>query len=143
MLQKSDIANPFDDHDWDNRVLSAKNYSFFHSASWARVLCESYGYRPLYFTWTSTGRIQALIPCMEITSLFTGKRAVSLPFTDYCEPILEDEFSNETFHPLMHKLIAYGKNAAWESIELRPGISLSREFVSSRTYYGHTLDISK
>ena len=28
-----------------------------------------------------------MIPLMEVSSFLTGKRAVSLPFTDYCEPL--------------------------------------------------------
>lgn len=143
MPQEIEIINPLNYPGWDEFVLSTKNYSFFHSSNWARVLQESYGYRPLYFTLIDAGKILAFIPCMEIKSLLTGKRAVSLPFTDYCEPIIERGFSNEIFHLLLNRLIAYGKKAAWKSIELRCGVPLSRQFPPSYTCYGHTLDLSE
>jgi len=143
MRQELEIINPLNYPGWDELVLSTKNYSFSHSSNWARVLHESYGYKPLYFAMIDTGRILALISCMEIKSILTGKRAVSLPFTDYCEPIIEQGFSDETFHPLLNKLVAYGKKASWNSIELRCQISLSQQVSPSYTCYGHTLDVSK
>src|SRR3990172_8371413 len=82
------VINPLDYPEWDKLLLSTRDYSFFHSSAWARVLHESYGYRPLYFTSIDNGILLSVIPIMEINSIFTGKRAVSLPFTDYCEPII-------------------------------------------------------
>ena len=131
------IINPLDYPEWDKLVLSTRGYSFFHSSAWARVLNESYGYKPLYFTLIDDGRLLSLIPCMEIKSILTGKRAVSLPFTDYCEPILS--------HPqtmMLNAIISYGKEASWKSIELRFGVSSLQQISPSYTYYGHTLDIS-
>ena len=74
-----EIINPLDCESWDELVLSTKNYSFFHSSSWARVIYESYNYTPLYFTLIDNDKLLALIPIMEIKSILTGKRAVSLP----------------------------------------------------------------
>src|SRR3972149_5639837 len=137
------IINPLDYPEWDKLVLSTRGYSFFHSSAWARVLNESYGYKPLYFTLIDDGRLLSLIPCMEIKSILTGKRAVSLPFTDFCEPIIEWESSDEIAPSLLNKLISYGRKAAWKSIEIRCGIPLSPQSPPFRSYYGHTMDISK
>lgn len=41
---------------------------------------RSYGYLPLYFL-KEKGRLSAVIPMMEVVSILTGRRAVSLPFT--------------------------------------------------------------
>ena len=138
-----EIINPLNYPGWDELVLSTNNYSFFHSSNWARVLHESYGYKPLYSTLIDTGRILALLPCMEIKSILTGNRAVSLPFTDYCEPIIEQGLSTEIFRRLLNNLISYGKKASWNSIELRCQISLPQQVSPSYTCYGHTLDVSK
>jgi hypothetical protein len=143
MPQEIEIVDPIRYPGWDELMLSTKNHSFFHSSHWARVLHESYGYRPLYFALVDSGRMLAMIPCMEIVSVLTGKRAVSLPFTDYCEPILEGESAGEAFHSLLNRLIAFGKEAAWKSIELRSGVSLPPRIPASRVYFGHTLDVSK
>jgi len=142
------VINPLDYPEWDKLVLSTQDYSFFHSSAWARVLNESYGYKPLYFTLIDDGRLIALIPCMEIKSILTGKRAVSLPFTDYCEPILspllekESEGSENPLSMILNDLISYGKKSEWKFLELRFGVSLLQQIHPSCTYYGHTLDIS-
>jgi Acetyltransferase (GNAT) domain len=143
MPQDLEVINPIHFPKWDERVLSAKNYSFFHSSNWAKVLHESYGYSPLYFTLIDSGSIIAAIPCMEIKSIVTGKRAVSLPFTDYCEPIMGEGWSDESFHSLVNHLIAYGRNMAWRSIELRGSIHSFEPSAPFYAFHGHVLDTSK
>ena len=55
---------------------------------------------------------------MEVNSFLTGQRGVSLPFTDYCEPIVGE--TNE-FVVLFNSIIEYGKKKGWKYIELRGG----------------------
>ena len=84
------IINPIDYPDWDDLLLTNGQTTFFHTAAWARVLSVSYQYRPLYFTVIENGKLSALIPIMEVSSLLTGKRAVSLPVTDECHAITQN-----------------------------------------------------
>ena len=102
-------------------LLRTPGHSFFHSSAWARVLSESYGYTPLYFTIIENGKLQALVPLMEIDSILTGKRGVSLPFTDYCEPIIGDGIQ---FQGLLDHVIDCGRKRGWKYIELRGGGNL-------------------
>jgi len=132
------IINPLEYPGWDELLLTNENCSFFHSSSWARVLCESYKYKPLYFTLISNGELSDLIPVMEIKSLLTGRRGVSLPFTDYCQPIISDK---NHFKEIIDKLIKYGKEADWQYIELRGDESYFQDTIHSSFYYGHTLDL--
>ena len=83
------IINPIEHPHWDDLLLTADRATFFHTTAWARVLSESYGYKPLYFTIIDDGKLAGLIPVMEIESLLTGKRGVSLPFTDFCPPVAD------------------------------------------------------
>src|SRR3990167_10276631 len=94
-----EIINPLVYPDWDKLVLSTPNYSFFLSSAWARVLHETYKYKPLYFTLIKNNKLSALIPFMEVGSILTGKRGVSLPFSDYCEiiGIDKDAFQDAIF----------------------------------------------
>jgi len=134
------IINPLNYPGWDKLLLKTPNSSFFHSSHWARVLNESYGYRPLYFSEISGSRLVTLISMMEVRSILTGKRGVSLPFTDYCELIINDK---DSFQAALDRLIEYGKKARWKSIELRTGNSLPKEISPSSFYYGHILELSK
>jgi hypothetical protein len=77
---------------------------------------------------------------MEVRSVLTGKRGVSLPFTDYCELIISDK---DSFQASLNRLIEYGKKARWKSIEMRSGNTLPQDIPLSSFYYGHTLELSK
>lgn len=133
------IINPLEYPGWDDLLLSQPQYSFFHSSQWARVLHESYGYTPLYFSLFSGAALSALIPIMEVNSFITGKRGVSLPFTDYCELTIAD---NSLLDELMDALIDYGKKTKWKSIELRTVAALPAQYIPSSIYFGHTLNIA-
>jgi hypothetical protein len=75
---------------------------------------------------------------MEIDSFLTGRRGVSLPFSDYCEPLAS---SQEEFQELFTEATEYGKQHRWKSLELRGGGSFLTSHPSSSTYLVHTLDL--
>ncbi len=142
------LLNPINFPDWDRLLLSTPGATFFHSSSWARVLSESYGYTPLYFAVPENDRFKTLVPMMEVASFLTGKRGVSLPFTDYCEPLIEVRSeesgvrSQETLKPetcnlvpsapplapnalrlarWFNEVIGIGEKRGWKYIEIRGG----------------------
>ncbi len=134
------IVDPREDPGWNERILSHPGCSFFHSSNWARVLAESYRYTPLYFTIVRDNALLALMPFMEIDSGITGRRAVSLPFTDYCRPIVSD---GPTGEELLGRVMEHGRSAGWKCIELRTEDALPAGCPPSSTYGGHVLDISR
>lgn len=138
MSGKIQIINPLNCPNWDELLVHSQNYSFFHSSAWARVLCESYDYKPLYFVSLENGRFSALIPLMEVNSFLTGKRGVSLPFTDYCQPVVSAKIN---FQEIVDETIKYGKKAGWKYIEWRGGESNFQATTPSSFYYVHTLDL--
>jgi len=133
-----EILNPLTYPNWDELLLTHEDYSFFHTSAWARVLSESYGYKPLYFTATENGRLSALIPVMEVNSFLTGRRGVSLPFTDFCQPIVSN---GNQFEEMTQQIIQYGKTARWKYIEWRGGDSYFQGVQPSLSYYAHTLEL--
>ena len=134
------IINPITYPGWDDLLLSTPDYSFFHSPAWAKVLKETYRYSPTYFTIFDNGHLQALVPAMQIDSFLTGKRGVSLPFTDYSDAIISNGIA---FNGLFDHIIQYGKNHGWESFEIRGGESVPLLGPDSCTYSHHTLDLCK
>lgn len=135
-----EIINPLTYAHWNHLVTAAGEYSFFHSENWARVLSESYGYKPLYFASIDNGRLQSLVPFMEVTSLLTGRRAVSLPFTDYCDPIFAGESS---FRDVADCLITHGKSAHWKYFELRESKCPAGDIPCYANYHGHVLPLQQ
>ena len=134
------IINPIEYPNWDDLLLTNDQTTFFHTAAWAAVLSEAYHYTPLYFTVIDNHRLSALIPIMEINSFLTGKRGVSLPFTDHCQPNAPDSVGAQK---LFEKITDYGKKAGWKSIEFRGDQSLFQAQPSFSTYFTHTLKLTK
>lgn len=134
------IVNPTTIPGWDNLLLSTHGCSFFHSSKWAQTLSEAYGYTPRYFTIMRDERLFALVPMMEISSIFTGRKGVSLPFTDYCDPIVHESIS---FQELLYSIMAYGRQERWRSFEVRGGQHLLPfGAVASATYLRHLLNLT-
>ena len=75
------LVDPLCDSAWDRLVLSHSESNVFHSAAWAKVLCETYGHKPFYLSFSEGGELVALIPLMEVRSAITGCRGVCLPFS--------------------------------------------------------------
>jgi hypothetical protein len=134
------ITDPLSFPAWDSLILSCPGHSVFHSSAWARVLCEAYHYTPIYFTVIDQDELAALVPLMEIRSLLTGRRGVSLPFSDYCNPIIREGIS---LYELLDQVIAHGKKYKWDSLELRGGEKYFYNITPSVYYFRHTLNLSQ
>ncbi|HPQ42810.1 MAG TPA: GNAT family N-acetyltransferase [Syntrophales bacterium] len=135
-----EILNPLDHEEWDTLLPRNDSLTFFHTAAWAKTLHESYRYNPVYVTKVADDRFHAIIPMMEINSHLTGKRGVSLPFTDYCEPIIDE---NVSFQDVFGHIISYGKKKRWKYLELRGGERFLQDISPSTQFFGHTLDLSQ
>lgn len=139
MSLKLEIVNPLNDEKWDDLVIKSKQYSFFHSQAWAKVLCDSYKYKPHFCILKNNGELSALIPFMETHSRFLGRRGVSLPFSDYCNPIIKEGIDE---HELLDRIIEFGKKLKWRYIDVHGGENLFNGFDPSTTFYGHKLDLT-
>ena len=137
---KIEIINPIEYPDWDGMLLAHENASFFHTSAWAKVLSESYSYKPLYFTSIENGKLVSLIPLMEVKSFLTGKRGVSLPFTDHCPQIFNDPVILEE---ILNTVIEYGKKAGWKHIDLRGDNAYFNGKSASTSFFEHFLDLSQ
>jgi len=134
------IINPITFKGWDDLVTSSGRLAPFLSSSWARVFFETYNYRPYYFCLINEGLLEGLVPLIEVDSSITGKRAVSLPFTDYCNPLIDN---TAQFKEFFRDIVSFGKANNWEYIEFRGGEEfLDGEEVSS-AYHLHEIEISE
>jgi hypothetical protein len=134
------IVNPADFPDWDGSIRPLCGHSFFHTSAWAGTLRKSYHYTPYYFVDRTATDMKALLPLMEVNSLITGKRGVSLPFTDYCEPLVPDV---ARFEELFRAVLEFGKKQNWNYVEIRGGESFFHDAQPAEYHFGHTLDLTK
>lgn len=131
--------NPLQDSNWDEFVASQTDFSFFHSAAWARVLTATYGYTPTYFVTKEAKAYRSLLPLMEVNSWLTGRRGIALPFTDDCEPLCPDR---NTFNELFQSAIEFGERRGWKSLECRGGRKFFNDVSAALSFYGHSLDLA-
>ena len=134
-----EVINPLSCPGWDDLLLASEKNSFFHTSGWAKVLHESYGYTPLYFTSIRDSKLATLIPMMEVKSIITGKRGVSLPFTDHCEPVVMDK---DSFNDAVAQIRKFGRKRRWNYIEWRGGSEHFKSVTPSLSFYSHDLKLN-
>jgi len=134
------VADPLEHPDWDARVLSNTDYSFFHSAAWARTLVESYGFRPSYLVAPGKDSFALMMPLLEVDSWLTGRRGVSLPFTDQCLTLAaNDELRAEA----VRFALRHGGERNWRYVEWRDAGCLEDQMPASELFYVHEVDLRR
>jgi len=131
------FLDPTADPQWDEAITSLSGSNIFHTACWARTLRDSYRYQSLYGVWEEKGKLLCVVPLMEVDSFLTGRRGVSLPFTDFC-PIITD--GNISTKEMLESLIQLGKSRQWKTLELRYSESIPKDG-DIIPYLVHELDL--
>ena len=111
-----EILNTLDHKNWNEKVNVFPEATVFHSLEWAKVLTSTYGYTPCYFSVSHDEKNVAVIPIMEVNSFLSGKRGVSLPFTDFCEPLFNGAVDIDM---IFNTIKQYGKKAGWQYFEMK------------------------
>ena len=101
---------------WDSLLVRTGESSFFQGTAWATVLHETYGHRPVYFCRFNNGSLEELLPTMEVSNIWTGRRGVSLPFTDFCPALVRPGFSPRELYEVA---LAHGRRQRWRYLECR------------------------
>jgi hypothetical protein len=137
--------DPIQDPRWAKLVATHPNSSVFHTVGWLRALQRTYGYSPVAFTTSSpTGELTNGMVFCRVKSWLTGRRLVSLPFSDHCEPLCEDV---EELNFLIRYLQTDVEHEDWKYLEIRPSrMSFNNagagiDFVPAATHSLHVLDL--
>jgi hypothetical protein len=133
-------VDPLTYRDWNEYVLTTPQASIFHSTNWLRVLQASYNYQPYYFACFKGQRPSTLLPFMEVKSWITGIRGVSLPFSDYCEPISDE---NTSYPEVLEQVIIAARQQKWKFLAVRGGDALFRGVSPYTFYYRHLLVLDR
>ena len=114
------ILDPCLDKRWDDFILSHPDSSIYHHRLWKELIQKTYRYQPYYFVLENSNGIRAGVAFFLVKSKITGTRMVSLPFSDYCDPLINDQ--NE-FDALFSEVIKKSKNLGAPQIEFRSRFS--------------------
>ena len=112
------IVDPLSGSAWDDLLARFEDATPFHTAAWARVLSKTYGHKPIYLRFCTENKTVGLLPLMEVRSPITGSRGVSLPFSDFCQPLVSDSSVTESMN---RKLAGVMSERRWRHVELRDG----------------------
>jgi hypothetical protein len=93
-------------------------HTTFHSQAWCRTLCETYRYKPLYLCEGPPEAPAFILPLVEVRSILTGRRGVSLPFTDACSPLGDSATHSRN---AFKAAAALGRKRGWRYMEFRTG----------------------
>ncbi|MDB6093021.1 MAG: hypothetical protein JWM32_583 [Verrucomicrobia bacterium] len=132
--------NPLEIPTWDQQVARFSESSFFHSSAWCRVLHHTYGYTPQYLIDGDANGFTSALPLMEVNSWLTGRRGVSLPFTDVVPPLLGN---GANFPDFFAAARGWGKSRGWKYLECRGGRALLADAPASTSFLSHTLDLAR
>jgi CelD/BcsL family acetyltransferase involved in cellulose biosynthesis len=133
--------SPLEDPRWDRLVARHPFASVFHTTGWLRAVRLTYGYEPVALTTSSPGdELQDALVYCGVRSWITGRRIVSLPFADHCDPLVEH------VEPLMNLCSAIERErwaAGWKYVELRSSRfgSVLPALTPSDEYCHHVLDL--
>lgn len=137
--------NPLRDARWAEFVSRHPHGSVFHSVGWLESLWRTYGYEPMVYTTTPPGSelTNGLVLC-RVRSHLTGRRAVSLPFSDHCQPLVD---SSADLDAILSHITESMATERWKYFELRPRWSdcVTQNFQTklecSDEYFLHAVDL--
>ena len=113
--------------------------TIFHSAGWLAALERTYGYKARALTTSGPGEplTNALVFC-RVQSWLTGRRLVSVPFSDHCIPLVESE---EEFRPLVSHLKNECDCGREKYFEIRSADLGAEGMAESASFCLHRLDL--
>lgn len=135
--------NPLGDVRWPAFVRDHAAGSIFHTTGWLEALRRTYNYEPAAVaTCDSQGNLANAVVYCPVNSWLTGRRLVSLPFSDHCEPLVRDEVS---LAKLVGELQQRAEAGKCKYVELRPVSNVAESRLglpSGPKFYMHCLDLS-
>ena len=134
--------DPLRDTRWPRLIKKHPAVSVFHSTEWLSALCLTYGYQPLvYTTCDPSAELTSGIVFCKVKSWLTGRRLVSLPFSDHCDPLVQN---SSEFDDLLLSVKETVDDGKWDYCEVRPGRfepGASTRLGQNDRYCLHTIDL--
>jgi CelD/BcsL family acetyltransferase involved in cellulose biosynthesis len=134
--------DPLQDVRWPQFLEASRMATLFHSKEWLDALQRTYGYRASVLTTSGPGErlTNGLVFC-RVQSWLTGRRLVSVPFSDHCTPLID---SDEEFGGLLSRLRQEADRGREKYLEIRAiagTAGIPPDLSGSLTFCLHRLDL--
>jgi hypothetical protein len=130
--------DPLRDVRWRALVETHPLASAFHTVEWLEALRRTYAYVPIALTTNppDVPLTNGIVFC-RVDSWLTGSRLVSLPFSDHCEPLVQDDADLRALLSEARKRTKGGLKYT----EFRPRNAELSGLSAHAQYYLHVLDL--
>ena len=108
--------NPMTDPRWPRFLSHHPEASVFHTREWLSAIQQTYDYEPIAFTTSGGDELGNAVLFCQVDSWLTGKRLVSLPFSDHCQPLAKGDDLESILSYVRHGL----SSSRQKYVELRP-----------------------
>ena len=134
--------DPLQDPRWKALVEWHPDASIFHRVEWLQALKSSYGYTPFALTTCAPDAplMDGLAVC-EVRSLITGRRLVSVPFSDHCQPLVSDPRAVSAFIHTLTECVISNRQKYFEIRPINYDANENPGLRISQTYHLHRLDL--
>jgi lipid II:glycine glycyltransferase (peptidoglycan interpeptide bridge formation enzyme) len=133
---------PLNDPRWRVFLQNHPRASVFHSTEWLEALRRTYGYETIAMTTSPPDvALQNAVVFCRVESWLTGRRLVSLPFSDHCDVLTDSEEDLATMTANLEKEVCQQK---LRYAELRTTRKLNTALLGSHSVhacYLHYIDL--
>src|SRR5262249_42725473 len=138
--------DPLQDSRWQTFVERHPQASVFHTVGWLEALHRTYGFRPVAYTTAKAGaELENGIVFCHVDSWLTGKRLISLPFSDHCQPLVDSPVTLAEMPSFIHEERVRTRRRV---VEIRPRymdpavVNTTPSIKAGVSYCLHSLDLS-
>jgi hypothetical protein len=124
--------DPMTDSRWTKFLAIRSDASIFHTKEWLDALRLTYGYEPVAFTTSGGEDLSNAVVFCQLKSWLTGRRLVSLPFSDHCQPLATGRDLESILEYLQNQRGA----ERLKYIELRP-LAVDSNVFDAQTSFGN------
>lgn len=136
-----ETIDPATDPAWEEFLQRQPNATPFHTAAWANVLRDAYGFEPQYLVARNgNGNGNDIVGGIAMARV-NGKRLVGLPFSDTCPPLLPRDETGEALLDAAKRAV---DSDGIEALELRGPSALDLEARGVRvgaSFLRHTIPL--
>ena len=161
-------VDPQTDPLWQQLATTHPMAGIFQAPPWIRGIVQTYGFEPgAYVALDDDGKPVAGIPYCKISDMF-GDRIASLPFSDFCDPLVStpEQWQTLSAELLKHELpiamrclhndvplndpqFPLGKQAKWHGVDITPDLDTlwegfnrsARKAINKATAQGVTMRV--